>query len=556
MCVTIVAALVAAILTLYIYRMTGDLTEAASIGDMDVLLHLLLFLTVATIIKGITTALRHLYMERFSASAGYNLRKTFINHYLHAPFSKVEEAGTGESLSIYQNDIPATERLAAQQIIEIADNFLTFVAGFVFLLFISPFYTGVSLAGAAGVMVLVILISLPIQKLMKIVSEKEAAFNGVVNDSLQNISTIAAYSLHSVLEKRYLTAFGEYVKATKRAIAAIILMIVVSFMAMFGPLVVIFTILGLAVINGHMYLTEFVAFSLAIAFSAGAIIMVAQGVTQLRESAGRAQRFIEATSHEHELQTTSPASGNPSGTGLLFKDVTFSYKDDLPAALDGASFEIEPGSKVALVGGSGSGKSTVLKLLLGLYEPKSGEILCGGQNIASIGKNDLRELFSYVPQDSFLFPESIGKNIALEDKPSDTNRLNKACTDAGILEFINSLPNKFDEELTESSENISGGQRQRIAMARAFYKNAGIILFDEATSSLDPQTETEVLGNLLGAAAGKTVLMVAHRAMSITACDKIIVMDNGKICQVGTHDELIKTSPVYQGLYGKSGVAA
>ena len=547
-----VAIIIVAAATVYSNRLVGELSESVTVGDLDVLLHLLLLVTLMRVIRGVFGGASELYIARFGAFAGYNLRQTFIGHYLHAPFSKVEESGSGESLSILSNDTPASESLAATEFLSLVRDFASFLASFAFLLFISPFYTGVSLAAAAVLMIFVILVSQPIQKYSKKVSEKEAGFNAVVNDSLQNISTIAAYSLHDVLERRYLDAFDEYVAVVKRFVVALILMVVVSFMSMLGPLIVIFTILGFAVINGDLYLTDFVAFSLTITFSAMSLLNFAMGIGRFREGAGRAKRYLESTSHEHEHSDgdTVPEVA----ASLMFKDVSFCYKDGLPAALDGISFNIEPGSKVALVGGSGSGKSTVLKLLLGLYEPESGEISIGGQTIASFGKKALRGIFSYVPQDSFLFPESIGKNITLEDGNRDAVRLNKACADAGILEFIESLPKKFDNELVELAENISGGQRQRIAMARAFYKNAGIVLFDEATSSLDPKTESEVLENLFAATKGKTVIMVAHRIMSITSCDKIIVMDKGKVCQVGTHDELLKTSRVYQNLYAKNEV--
>ena len=550
----IIALTIVAAASVYSNRLIGDLSETVTIGDMDVLIHLLLLVTILRVVRGVFGGASDLYIARFGAFAGYNLRQTFIKHFLHAPFAKVEESGSGESLSIFSNDTPASERLAAKEFLSLVRDFANFAASFAFLLFISPFYTGVSLAAAAVLMVFVIVISQPMQKYSKKVSEKEAGFNAVVNDSLQNISTIAAYSLHDVLERRYLDAFYEYVAMAKRFIVVTVLMVVVSFMSMLGPLVLIFIILGFAVINGNLYLTDFVAFSLTITFSAMSLLNFAMGVGRFREHAGRAKRYLDSTSHEHERDVGDIV---PEGAaGLLFKDVTFSYKEDLPAALEVASFEIEPGSKVALVGGSGSGKSTALKLLMGLYEPAGGEILLGGQDITKIGKKALRNMFSYVPQDSFLFPVSIGKNITLEDDLHDADRLKKACADAGILEFIESLPNKFDNELVELAENISGGQRQRIAMARAFYKNADIILFDEATSSLDPKTESEVLGNLFAATEGKTVIMVAHRAMSITSCDKIIVMDKGKICHVGTHDELIKTSPVYKNLYAKNEVAA
>ena len=218
-------------------------------------------------------------------------------------------------------------------------------------------------------------------------------------------------------------------------------------------------------------------------------------------------------------------------------------------ALDDVSFEIKKGARVAFVGGSGSGKSTVLKLLLGLYAPQDGALSVMGANVANVSLSSRRELFAYVPQDSFLFPESILGNITGESTVTDKPRLEKACRDAGILDFINALPHGFDSELGEAAENVSGGQKQRIALARAFYRDAPIILFDEATSALDPTTEAEVLQSFNALSEDKTVIMVAHRLRAIDFCDTIVVMDDGKVAAIGSHDELIASSPIYAGLY-------
>jgi ABC-type bacteriocin/lantibiotic exporter with double-glycine peptidase domain len=228
--------------------------------------------------------------------------------------------------------------------------------------------------------------------------------------------------------------------------------------------------------------------------------------------------------------------------------VSFAYGEDLPLALDSVSFNITPGSRIAFVGGSGSGKSTVLKLLLGLYEPDQGKITISRTDASSLAKNSLRDVFAYVPQDSFLFPESIGKNIA-GAREVDMARLEKAAANAGILDFIKSLPDGFDGVLSEAADNISGGQRQRIALARAFYKDAPVILFDEATAALDPATEAKILESLEGAASDKTIIMVAHRTKAIAACDLIVVMDGGKISAIGGHEELLKTNDISRNLY-------
>jgi len=187
--------------------------------------------------------------------------------------------------------------------------------------------------------------------------------------------------------------------------------------------------------------------------------------------------------------------------------------------------------------------------MLGLYAPTAGEVEIFGREHQH-GAGTLAAAFAYVPQDSFLFPESIADNITGTPAP-DPARLEAACRDAGIWEFINSLPDKFDGILAESAENVSGGQKQRLALARAFYQDAPIILFDEATSALDPTTEAEVLASfesMISHNPGKTLIMVAHRPKAIAFCDTIVMMENGKIIATGTHDDLLATCPEYARL--------
>jgi len=322
-------------------------------------------------------------------------------------------------------------------------------------------------------------------------------------------------------------------------------------LASVSPLLIIMAVSAYQVIGGNLQMAEWIAF-IALAMEAGRwLMMLAQRQNQIKTAAAGAKRMDEhMVSELEDIQEGSALV--PSGNiALSVENLKFAYKaeEDSYLALDDVSFEIKQGSRVAFVGGSGSGKSTVLKLLLGLYAPQEGKISIVGQDIADVSLESLRDTFAYVPQDSFLFPESILENISGESSISDEMRLEKACCDAGILDFIQGLPDGFNSMLGESAENVSGGQKQRLALARAFYRNAPIILFDEATSALDPATESAVLQSFNALAEDKTVVMVAHRLKAIDFCDTIVVMDDGKIVGTGTHDELMETSSIYSNLY-------
>jgi len=537
-------------------QLRGTLGEAAYYGETNTLLRLLGLLTIIAVIRAINSFVRTYYRMRFNANAGFNLRENFMKYFLRIPFTTFEKAGSGESLSIFQNDLRWARDLVGTSAWELLEDMIYLVAIFAFMFMISPFLTLILIGTIPVLAVLQMLSSIPIQKRQIVMSEERANFNAVVNDSLQNISTIAAYSLEDVLEERYLTAYDKYFTAFKRFMLMVLPLISFGFVGAGIPLSIINVLAAVRVINGYMSIADFIAFTAIAMMTIEWVATLAERFNGVQTGVANAKRLLSSTAEALEDLNSGEIISREALVSITFNNVSFKYNEDAPLAVDNATFTIKPGTRIAFVGGSGSGKSTLLKLLLGLYQPTSGEILISGKNAAEVSKASLRDTFAYVPQDSFLFPESIGENITIEPNASDAIRLETAAADAGILEFINSLPEKWDGVLQESSENISGGQRQRIAVARAFYKNAPIILFDEATSALDPITEAAILESFDQAAKGKTVVMVAHRPSAIAACDEIVVMENGKICGIGTHAELIASNETYKNLYeNRNGVA-
>ncbi|MDR2166913.1 MAG: ABC transporter ATP-binding protein/permease [Clostridiales bacterium] len=514
----VLAAIIAAVTVLQ-FALTGALGGAAEAGATSELWRLLALLSAVVAINAATSAVSALTLGRFGGRAGYTFRQNFAKYFLRVPFARFEQANSGESLSIFSNDVPAAVRFITEGGLQAAASIFSLLAAFIYMMTLNTTYTLIFFAMFPIFAVLQILVSMPIQKRSREREEARAAFNAVVNDSLQNIPTITAYGLEDVMERRYLTKYENFLKAAKRMVGTFLPLVIFGVTASIIPMIVITVLTAGSVIAGDLAVGEFIAFYSAAGMATGWLEMLSQTLNDIQTNMASAKRFNENTAH--------PLEGAQSGgewtadMPISFTNVDFAYGEDAPLALSSINFEIVPGSRTAFIGGSGSGKSTILKLLLGLYQPKSGKITAGG-----------RESFAYVPQDSFLFPESIGRNIACDDNP-DLARLEKVCKDAGILDFINGLPNKFDTVLTEGSDNISGGQRQRIALARAFYRDAPVILFDEATSALDPITEAQVLESFDKLAQGKTVIMVAHRARAIASCDTVIRLADGKIVNEG-----------------------
>ena len=240
---------------------------------------------------------------------------------------------------------------------------------------------------------------------------------------------------------------------------------------------------------------------------------------------------------------------SPENYDIQFKNVDFSYSSGGEKVLTDVSFTAKQGEYTALVGASGSGKSTICRLAARFWDNDSGEILVGGQNVKNIAPEELFKIFSIVFQDVTLFNDTIYNNILIGNKNATREQVIKAAEAAQCMPFIEKLPQGFDTVLGENGHTLSGGERQRLSIARAFLKNAPIVLLDESTASIDPETETKIQAAIEKLTKGRTVLMIAHRLRSIVNCDRIVVLDEGRVAGNDTHTELMKSCEVYKKLY-------
>jgi subfamily B ATP-binding cassette protein MsbA len=236
---------------------------------------------------------------------------------------------------------------------------------------------------------------------------------------------------------------------------------------------------------------------------------------------------------------------------IEFKGVSFSYPTTKEDAIKNINILIDGNSTAALVGHSGAGKSTIISLMPRFYDPSKGEIYIDGQNIRDVKLSSLRKNISLVSQDIILFDDTVRANVAYANLGANEEQIKKACEFAAATDFIENLPQSYETVIGENGIRLSGGQKQRISIARAILKDSPIILLDEATSSLDAESEEKVQNAIINLTKNRTTLVIAHRLSTIVRSDKIIVLKQGKIVEIGKHNDLLKNSMIYKNLYGK-----
>ena len=309
---------------------------------------------------------------------------------------------------------------------------------------------------------------------------------------------------------------------------------------------------GLLIATGEMQINNFFSFLTAMMLAYQPIRSLATINMLFNQGAVGASRVFEILDTQPSIKEIDSAPELSVVKGnIKFQDVSFSYPKTLEDAVKNFNISIDGGSTAALVGHSGAGKSTIVNLLPRFYDPKEGEISIDGQNIKAVTLSSLRKNISMVSQDIILFDDTVRANIAYANMSATDEQIKKACDFAAASDFIEELPNAYETIIGENGIRLSGGQKQRVSIARAFLKNSPIILLDEATSSLDAESEEKVQTAVMNLTKNKTTLVIAHRLSTIIRANKIIVMKQGKIVETGTHSELIKNSMIYKNLYSK-----
>ncbi|MBB4083497.1 ABC transporter transmembrane domain-containing protein [Brevundimonas lenta] len=510
-----------------------------------------MLLGLNAVFLGVATAVRYFYVTKTGERVVADLRKGLFDRILTLDPAFYAKMRTGEVLSRLTTDIALIETLMTTSVSFALRNFLTLVGGVILLFVVSPKLTALVLLVVPLLLGPIFLFGRTVRKLTVTTQDKFANAVGFAGESVDAIETVQAFGR----VRSAVTRFGEAVESAfesslvrMRARALMTAMIIV---VMFGGVTLVLWLGAQDVIAGRMSPGALLQFVLLSVFAAGAVGALGESWGDVQKAAGAMERIDELMRSEPAIAApaTPRALPSPPIGEVSMSAVQFAYpgRPDLPA-LKGFSLTVRPGETVALVGPSGAGKSTVFRLLLRFYDPQSGMVSVDGVDVREADPVDVRARFAWVSQEAPLFSGSASENIRFGRESASEDEVRAAADEAQALGFIEALPEQFDTPLGERGKSLSGGQRQRLAIARALVREAPILLLDEATSALDAENERLVQAALDPAMETRTTLVIAHRLATVLRADRIVVMEDGKVAEEGTHHALMALGGLYARL--------
>lgn len=534
-------------------KLMGMLVDCVTNKNLNRANEIAVALMVILALQAIFSFFRISLFVNFTENSLSNIRFALYENLVKLPMSFYSQKRVGELNSRISADISQLQDTFTTTIAEFLRQFILIIGGFIILGSISPKLTLMMLAIVPVVAVAAVVFGRFIRKYGKKTQDKVAESQVIVEETLQGISNVKAFANEWYEIQRYKNKIKEIVKIAIKGgqyrgyFASFIIL------CLFGCVVAVvwygITLTIKGEVEGVGDLISFVLYTTFIGASFGGI---AEMYAQIQKAVGATERVFELLEETPEdIKATQKSSQIEKIKGIVsFNNVAFSYPSRKEIeVLKNVNFKAEFGQKIAIVGPSGAGKSTISSLLLRFYDITSGEILVDGKSIYDYDLENLRGNMSIVPQDVILFGGTIRENIAY-GKPDATNEeIMLAAKQANALNFVEGFPEKFETLVGERGVKLSGGQRQRIAIARALLKNPSILILDEATSSLDSESEKLVQEALEVLMEGRTSIIIAHRLSTIRNADKILVLDNGIITEEGTHQELINLeNGIYKNL--------
>jgi ATP-binding cassette subfamily B protein len=542
-------------------KLTVPLLAAAAIddgmrtGDQALVLRLTVVMVAVGVVQALSTGYRRYAAFRLALRAETDLRHRLFAHLQRLHFSFHDEAQTGQLMARANTDIQQVENTVILIPLTVASAF-TMLGVLAIMLTKNWVLALLALGTLPFLNVAATRFSRRIAPVNLGIQEELADVSGVVEESLTGIRVVKGFGA----ERRQVRRLQEEADSVlDRALAAARLRAGFLPLLDFLPTLSMVAILwygGHQVLDGNLQVGDILAFNLYVLMLIWPLRMMGMLVAQASRASAGAGRVHEVLVTDPEIADDPQAPVLPPGTGeIVFRDVRFGYGSHRPV-LDGLDLTIRGGEAVAIVGATGSGKTTIARLVPRFYDVDKGAIEMDGIDVRSVRLEDLRAAVGIVFEDTFLFSDSVRENIAFADPAAPMERVRAAAALAGAAEFIDALPDGYDTVIGEHGFSLSGGQRQRIAIARAVLADPRVLILDDATSSVDPTKEHEIRAALGEVMEGRTTLIIAHRPATIALADRVVLIGEGRVQASGTHDELLATSAEYRAVLAAATLAA